>query len=231
MQCRIDSLDDPRVAPYRRLKDRELARAGDLFIAEGEQVVLRLLDSDFPVESVLLAERRAAEMAPLIRADVPVYIVPDELIHQIIGFKFHAGVIGCGRRKPPASVREVIPASAGPLTLAILPETANAENLGALIRISAAFGVDAMVLGERCCDPFWRQAIRVSMGAVFRLPIVRSTCLDHDLKFLREDCGVQLAATVLDEDAEPLATAQHPAPRSSFRQRGAGPGRGPGERL
>src|SRR4051812_2197194 len=60
---RIDNLDDPRLAPYRALKDRELASEGKLFIAEGQHVVERLLNSDFQAESVLLSERRIAVFA------------------------------------------------------------------------------------------------------------------------------------------------------------------------
>src|SRR5205085_8350575 len=50
----VNSLDDPRVAPYRNLKDRELARQGGRFIAEGEHLIRRLLASDYKTESVLL---------------------------------------------------------------------------------------------------------------------------------------------------------------------------------
>ena len=88
--CLIESLDDPRVACYRNLKDRELARRGDRFIAEGEFVVRRLLASDFPVESVLLAEGNVPEIAPLVagrRADPG---RPGEAVNQIVGFRFHS---------------------------------------------------------------------------------------------------------------------------------------------
>jgi tRNA G18 (ribose-2'-O)-methylase SpoU len=199
----IASLDDPRVAAYRNLKDRELAREGGRFIAEGEYVVRRLLASDFPTESVLLSERRVEEIAPLAPPDVPVYVASDEVMHQVIGFKFHSGVIACGRRKSNPSLEKVLDRF-GPVTLMILPETANAENLGALVRIAAGFGANGLVLGERSCDPFWRQSIRVSMGTVFTLPIVRSEDLRRDLVRLREEFGLELMATVLDADAEPL---------------------------
>src|SRR4051812_46785480 len=95
----ISSLDDDRISAYRSLKDRELAQNGNRFIAEGEHLVRRLLASNYPVESVLLAERRVGEIAPLVPAWVPVYVMPDERVNQVIGFKFHSGVIACGRRK------------------------------------------------------------------------------------------------------------------------------------
>lgn len=203
----IDHLDDPRLVPYRNLKDRELARDGQRFIAEGEMVVRRLLTSDFPVESVLLAERRAAELLPIVPTGIPVYLVGNERIHEIIGFKFHSGVMAVGRRKPRIGVDAFMTDRsdpAKPLTLVILPEIANAENMGAMIRISSAFGVDGVVLGERSCDPFWRQAVRVSMGNVFRVPILHSDDLADDLRRLRQQWGVQLIASVLDPAAESL---------------------------
>jgi tRNA G18 (ribose-2'-O)-methylase SpoU len=207
----IESLDDPRIGAYRNLKDRELERRGQRFIAEGEHLVRRLLASDFTTESLLLADRRAAEIAPLAPARLPVYSVPQALMDQIVGLKFHSGVLGCGVRKPPRRLEEVIPRDRASLTLVICPEITNAENIGAMIRIAAGFGADAMVLGERCHDPFWRQSIRVSMGTIFHLPLVQSQDLMQDLQRLRAEWGVQLAATVLDTDAEPLNQAARPA--------------------
>jgi tRNA G18 (ribose-2'-O)-methylase SpoU len=209
-QIPIDSLDDPRIGPYRNLKDRELERRGQRFIAEGEHLVRRLLASDYTTESLLLADRRVAEIGPLAPADLPVYSVAQALMDQIVGLKFHSGVLGCGVRKPPRRLEEVIPRDREALTLVICPEITNAENIGAMVRIAAGFGADAMVLGERCHDPFWRQSIRVSMGAIFHLPLVQSQDLMADLSRLKNEWGVELAATVLDRDAEPLGEARRP---------------------
>jgi len=209
MITRITSILDPRLDVYRNLKDRELACHGGLFIAEGEFVVRRLLASDYPVESVLLARRRVDEIAPLAPTGVPVYAADDQEIHRIIGFKFHSGVIACGRRKPAPSLPALVGKESA-TTLVVCPETANCQNLGSMIRIAAAFGADGLLLGERCCDPFWRQAVRVSMGTIFRLPILQSQDLQADLRTLRQTHGFELAATVLDTDAEPLATASRP---------------------
>src|SRR5262245_9583978 len=105
----INSLDDSRVWHYRNLKDRELDRSGKWFIAEGEHVVQRLLTSDFPVESIFLSEKRAAKFAPQVPRGIPVYVAPQVLMEQVMGFKFHSGIVACGRRKPPATIDEVIP--------------------------------------------------------------------------------------------------------------------------
>jgi tRNA G18 (ribose-2'-O)-methylase SpoU len=205
---RITTLDDPRVALYRNLKDRELERRGRHFIAEGEHLTRRLLASDFPVDSVMLVERQVAEIAPVAPDNVAVYVVAQALMNQIVGLKFHSGVLACGRRKERQTIDQVVPRDKAHLTLVICPEISNVENIGTMIRIAAGFGADAMILGERCHDPFWRQSVRVSMGAIFRLPLVQTDDLMRDLRRLREEWGVELVATVLEETAEPLATAK-----------------------
>ncbi|MBI1337832.1 MAG: hypothetical protein GC164_12850 [Phycisphaera sp.] len=205
----IESLDDVRVAHYRDLKDHELASGGDLFIAEGAHLVERLIASRYPVESVLGSSKRLEKMRGAIDqlGDEPVYVAPHELVSRVVGFKFHSGVIAVGRRLPGETL-EGLCTGAGldnRLLLLVCPEVINHDNLGSLMRIAAAFGVDGLVLGPRSCDPFWRRAVRVSMGAVFSLRIVRSNNMLSDLALMRERYNVRHVATVLDESARPLA--------------------------
>ena len=202
----IASIDDPRIAPYRNLKDRELARHGDRFIAEGEYIVRRLLASDYPCESILVIERLADEIANVAPPGVEIYVTTNALLRQIIGFKFHSGVMAVGRRKRDLTLDQLPALQNDRVTLVVCPELISAQNIGSLIRICAALGVDAMLLGEKCCDPFWRQSVRISMGTIFSLPIVRSNPLRQDLKMLHER-DFELVATVVDEAAEPLDAA------------------------
>ncbi len=146
----------------------------------------------------------ADEISAIVPPSIPLYVVPDPLIHRIIGYKFHSGVIACGVRKPSLTL-DLLLSTVGPsATVVICPELANNENLGSLIRISNVFGVDAIILGERSCDPFYRLTIRVSMGTIFSLPMVQSMDIQRDLSRLRSEFGFELAATVLDENAESL---------------------------
>ena len=47
------------------------------------------------------------------------------------------------------------------------------ENIGALFRNAAAFGVDAVVLDPTTADPLYRRSTRVSLGHVLRVPFAR----------------------------------------------------------
>jgi tRNA G18 (ribose-2'-O)-methylase SpoU len=52
----------------------------------------------------------------------------------------------------------------------VLIGLSNHDNVGAIFRNAAAFGADAMLLDETCCDPLYRKAIRVSVGAALKVP-------------------------------------------------------------
>lgn len=207
---RIDDPDDPRIAPYRELKERELAREGGRFIAEGELVSKRLWASTFQTESVLLAERHIEEMSPLIPQRAELFVASSKVVHSIVGYKFHSGVMSIGLRGDGMTLASAIPQRAKPATLVICPDLNNSDNLGAIIRIAAALGADAMLLGEKSCDPFFRRSIRVSMGAVFALPIVQSGNIKESFIELRRDHGFQLIATVLDTTVDTLANSIRP---------------------
>ena len=225
----IDSLDDPRVWAYRDLKDRELAKAGRRFIAEGHHVALRLLGSDYACESVLCSDKRLDMVQPHVPAGVDLFVAPAKVVDAIVGYQFHSGVLAVGLRPPVrsldawmASVRGdsegnplpgPLPKGEGAgnaLTLVVCPHTRNCDNLGSIIRIAAAMGADGLLLGEACTDPFWRRTIRVSMGTVFRLPLRVSEDLAADLRELRARYGVTLVATTLDDNATPLQLTTRP---------------------
>lgn len=203
----IADLDDPRVQPYRDLKASNLMRHGTLFIAEGTKLVARLLDSRYETASVLLSEKREAEWLPRIPPHIPAYIIPEDLGAKLVGFNFHVGVVACGKRVPSPTIDSVVSKSADRLTLVVCPNCDNPENLGAILRISCGFGVDAVLLGKGCCDPFSRRVLRVSMGTAFKLPIIESDELATDLRRLRDEWGVEFAATLLDPQAAPLHRA------------------------
>jgi tRNA G18 (ribose-2'-O)-methylase SpoU len=207
----IDTLDDARLHPYRNLKDAELARQGDRFVAEGERIVLRLLASGYAVESVVCSPRRVAELSrAMIESksgesvglnSIPIFVLPDREIDRLVGFRFHNGVLAIGRRGPRVPFHRVIASVDAGQLLVICPDLNNAENLGSILRIAAGMGVDAVLLGPRSVDPFYRQSIRVSMGAALTLPIGWMTDEPTDLLELRDRLGFDVIGSVCDPPA------------------------------
>jgi tRNA G18 (ribose-2'-O)-methylase SpoU len=198
---------DPRLRPYTALKDRQLAAEAGLFICEGEHNVRRLLASKYETASLLIAEHRLGALSTDVAEGTVVYTAPNDLLSEVVGFRFHLGVLACGVRPVDQPVSSLLPAR----TLVVLPEIRNAENLGLIARAAHGLGADGLLLSDIGCDPFARRVIRVSMGSVFGLPIARSHQLADDLELLRDTHGISLVAAVLDTDSEPLNTFTRPA--------------------
>jgi tRNA G18 (ribose-2'-O)-methylase SpoU len=97
--------------------------------------------------------------------------------------------------------------------LLALEAIGNPDNVGGLFRVAAAFGVDGILLSPACGDPFYRKAIRTSMGAVLRVPFAIAERWPQDLESLRAT-GLRLVALTPDPAATPLrdfAAAVEPA--------------------
>lgn len=207
----IDTLDDDRLLPFRHLKKTNRTRWARWFVAEGWKLLARLIESDWPLHSVLLGQTQVERLGDQVPPDVPVYVVPDDLVHLVVGFNFHYGVLACAWRREPPSLNDILPLDCPRWTLVVCPDVQDPDNLGAIFRISRALGADAVLLGKKTPDRFSRRILRVSMGASFQLPAYNSPDLAGDLARLRDEHHVQLAATVLDPKAEVLHEATRPA--------------------
>ncbi len=207
----IHSLDDPRLEPYRHLKDTNRTRWFGLFVAEGEKLTRRLLESSCRVQSVLVDHTHFERLRPCLRPELDVLLVDDCVVPQIVGFNFHRGVLACGHRPENPPLENLASVNSTRLRWVVLPDVQDPENLGTIVRTSAAFGVDGVLLGPACADPFSRRVLRTSMGAVWRVSLRRSADLAEDLSRLRQDFAVELAATVVAADATPLADFTPPA--------------------
>ena len=199
----IEDPSDPRITDYRGIKERPLPEGSGRFIAESERVVRRLIDSRLTVASVLLTPPRLATLADALAGPFPVYLASQTVLDGIAGFHVHRGCLAVGVRPQAPSL------PVGARGVVVLEDLTDVDNLGAIARHAAAFGADALLLSPRSADPFYRKAIRVSLGAVFSLPIVRATRWPEELSELRTQ-GFALLAAVVDPGAIPLAALPPP---------------------
>jgi tRNA G18 (ribose-2'-O)-methylase SpoU len=185
---KIDSLELPALAPYRTLRRPLEHREQGIFVAEGEKVVRRLLESDFTVESLLLPEKWFLEYERLIRSraePILVYLAEKHRLQELTGFSMFQGVLAVGRIPAAHTLKTVLEQSAHPYLLAAVDGLANAENVGALVRNCAAFGVQALLVSSSSSSPYLRRAVRNSMGAIFKLPVIERLELAETLHELR----------------------------------------------
>lgn len=179
--------DDPRIAGFRDIRERDLRRRSGQFIAEGA-VVLRVLGevhggaTGFVAENLLILENRVAGIADILAAfppNVPIHVAPRGVIDAIAGFPLHRGVLALGRRVARPAAEALIEGLPKRALVLVGSGIANHDNMGALFRNAAVFGADAAFFDARSCDPLYRKAIRVSVGGVLKVPYLHGGTLDE----------------------------------------------------
>lgn len=184
---RITDPADPRIAEFTSMRDRDLAGRGDRFIAEGRVVLQALTDAlddagrgrgetRFVIEKVLFLENRMQGLGDLIDQldpDCPVYVANRAVLDAAVGFAMHRGILALGRHMPPPSLGGFLAGMPDQALVVVACGIANHDNVGGIFRNAGVFGADAIVLDQFCCDPLYRKAIRVSVGAALRVPFCR----------------------------------------------------------
>jgi len=192
----ITEIGDPRLSDYVGLTDPALRQRveadGGFFIVEGITAVERLfVATGFHVRSFLLtptAFGRIGEQALATGAEV--LVAEPAVLRDVVGFAIHRGVVASVDRPRLPSVADV---AGQARRLLVLEGVSDHENLGGLFRNAAAFGVDGVILDPTTADPFYRRAVRVSMGHVLGVPLARSADWPADVGALR-DLGFTVAA-------------------------------------
>jgi len=204
----VQALDAPELALYltlRRIDEHE--RAGVL-VAANAKVIKRLLASRFTVVSTLLTPAWLERFEPQLRTrpevELPIYVAEQKVLETITGYTLHQGALAVAKIPPQPDFATLLENSAHPLLLAAVEGIASAENLGAVVRSCAAFGVHFLIIGETCGSPFQRRAVSGSMGAIFEQPVARVDNLVQTLTALRAR-GVRCLAAHPRPGAKKLA--------------------------
>lgn len=174
-----------------------------VFVAEGRYVVRRLLEAgthDIPL--VVLTPPAAEAMADALAAmpadrRPPAKTMTQAEMDRLTGFRLHQGCVAFARRKALAPWTAAATATGVSI---LLERVRDPDNVGSIIRSAAALGVRTVLIGPECADPFYRKAIRTSMGAVFGLTLVRAEPWPDVLAAMAA-AGVRLVATTPDPHA------------------------------
>ena len=120
-----------------------------MFAAEGEDLVEAALDAGIEPAELLVA---GESVEPALLAEVSTLAHPPR-------------VIGVFRRQD-------LPSGPLPGPGLALWHVADPGNVGTLLRSADALGAAFVALSSACADPTGPKALRASMGAVFRVPVV-----------------------------------------------------------
>jgi tRNA G18 (ribose-2'-O)-methylase SpoU len=204
---RISDPADPRIADFVGLTDVELRHRTEAergcFIVEGPLAIERLVESSYEPRAFLFTPKMADRLGAIIEpAGAPVFVADEAVLAATVGFDLHRGAVASAHRPTPLDAHELATRSR---SLLVVEGVNDHENLGALFRNAAAFGVDGVLLDPSCADPLYRRCVRVSMGHVLRVPFAVAT------RWPLRDLDHTAIALTPSPDAEPLEQIRPPA--------------------
>jgi tRNA G18 (ribose-2'-O)-methylase SpoU len=212
---------DERLADFRDLMDADGPARRSIVIAEGTSVVERLARSRYRIRAVAGVESKLTALEPMLAGlDCPVYQLDKWTLSDLAGFRVTRGVLASADRPLPAAADQLV---ADGRRFVVLEAINDFENLGAIFRNCAAFGVDSVLLDPRCADPLYRRSVRVSMGHVFGIGFAILPGPWPDSLALLRAAGVPLLALTPRPAGQPLRSYR-PADRWALMLGAEGPG-------
>lgn len=203
-------IHDPRLEDYSHQTDVALRKAQGtehgLYLAESALVLERALRAGHRPRSVLALRANLDEARALVGDDVPIFTGAPDVLAQLTGYELHRGLIAAMHRPALPSVPSLLRDAR---RVVILENVADPTNVGAIFRSVAGIGADAVLVTPRCSDPFYRRAIRVSMGTVLQVPWTR---VGEWSEVRTQLAGFHIAALALTPDAVPLRSFAVRAP-------------------
>ncbi len=106
-------------------------------------------------------------------------VVPAQELNALCGTETPQGIVAV------ASFGALRPDWAKIQTVTLIDGVQDPGNLGAILRTSAALGMDAVVLGKGTCDAYNPKVVRASAASLLRLPLETGEDLASKIHFLR----------------------------------------------
>ncbi|MCR5107909.1 MAG: RNA methyltransferase [Lachnospiraceae bacterium] len=197
----ITDLSLPELKLYTELNEPQLLHFyepnGGIFIAESAAVIERALDAGCEPISFLIERKMENGFEYLFEraGEIPVYVGELSVLRQLTGYTVTRGML-CAMKRP--LMKSVTDVCGEAKRVVVLEDITNPTNVGAIFRSAAALGMDAILLTKRSSDPYYRRAIRVSMGTVFQIPWAYT---DGDYMATLKDMGFQTAAMALSDNS------------------------------
>ena len=207
----LDTYDSSALDDFRSLRGKSGHLNRGIFIAEAPKIVRKVLESGFEVPVALLTQEYFEEFRDLFenRSDVTqVFLAAKPEMEQIVGYPLHQGAMLAVRIPKSKTIEDAAITWPESFIVVALDGIADAENMGAIIRNAAAFGANAILVDEQSCNPYLRRSVRVSMGTITDIEIIRESDLTEALNKLKKIRDVMIIGATLSERSVPLSSIE-----------------------
>jgi len=177
----ITSRSNPRIKRARALRQRRQREIEGAFLVEGIHHVGAAIEAEAEIEILyyapdLLNSAYAGKLvAEAAGRGVPCQPVAAEVFRSLADKEHPQGILAVVR-KPEASLPGIAPEDFSWGVALVAPQ--DPGNVGAVLRTIDAVGADGLLLLDGGVDSYHPTAVRASMGAIFRLPVVEAAFAD-----------------------------------------------------
>jgi len=211
----ITSSQNQYVSLTRSLENRKNREKQRLFRIDGVKLMCEAVKKGVNIRFALFAERlcdfvleRAEKLYGVCEKDLDFKLitVSDRIFEQLSEEKSPEGVICVAEyledMHREVSAEEAVPSDTATKIL-LLESLRDPQNVGAVIRVAAAFGVDRIIMSNDCADIYSSKTLRAAMGTAFAIPIDRTCDLPLTVRKLTES-GRRVFAAALNRDSKKL---------------------------
>ena len=184
----ILSKQNESIKALARLKNRAKRLEKGLFTVEGEHLCEEAFKEGF-LTRLVVDKKKLEKYNKLVSSfsDEDIIITSEEILQKLCSTKTPQGIVGVC--KIPSFENMPMRRLVG------LNAVQDPGNVGSILRTMDAADFDCLIIDEKCADPFSEKAVRASMGAIFRVPVLAK----KDLKdFIKELHGYDILAASLD---------------------------------
>ncbi|GKV68936.1 putative tRNA/rRNA methyltransferase YsgA [Sporosarcina sp. NCCP-2716] len=195
MAKRIESVQNALVKHWKKLiTTRKERDRSEEFIVEGFHLVEEAMKQEGAVLHVMV--REDLELPAGLDLSSVQHIEITKAVAAEISETEHPQGIFAHCRQPIPSEEEY----AGWKRLLLIDAVQDPGNIGTMIRTADAAGMDAVILGKGCADPFNPKTVRSAQGSHFHIPVVRGDLTEWIGR--AKGNGVQVIGTGLDQAKE-----------------------------
>ena len=211
----ITSSQNKFVSLARSLGDKKHREKNALFRFDGVKLMCEAVKRGVELSFLLVAEsaydvvfEKASSLYGINGSDVDckTVVVSDRLFEQISDENAPEGVICVANfdsnRHRLLGHGDAVTADVNEKIL-LMESVRDPLNVGAVMRVAAAFGVDRVIMSRDCADIYNSKTVRASMGAIFALKTDRVESINVVISQLRSS-NRRVFAAALDENAQKL---------------------------
>lgn len=152
------SVNNQKIKELIKLKTKKHRDKQNLFLVEGKHLTEEAYKNGYLKELLLLENIN-------LKLDIETNYINENVLKHLSSVQTPSGIIGICQKKENKLIGN---------KLLILDSIQDPGNMGTIIRTSAAFNIDTIIINDKCADIYSDKVIRSSQGMLFCTNIIKT---------------------------------------------------------